>query len=168
MNLLAPLLTLETVRLNLDVVSRKRLYEEAGLVFESSTGISHTEAFDALFAREKLGSTCVGSGCAIPHGRISGISEPAAVFLRSASPLNLDAPDGRPVQLFLCLLIPDDDSSNYLKILRETAALFSCKPLRNSLQQAESEVEVCELIHNWNPPSDLHYDPDFSDDDTSE
>lgn len=54
MNLLAPLLTLETVRLNLDVVSRKRLYEEAGLVFETSAGLSHTEAFDALFAREKL------------------------------------------------------------------------------------------------------------------
>ena len=64
MNLLAPLLTLETVRLNLDVVSRKRLYEEAGLVFETSAGLSHTEAFDALFAREKLGSTCLGSGCA--------------------------------------------------------------------------------------------------------
>ena len=80
MNLIAPLLTLETIRLNLNVVSRKRLYEEAGLVFESSVGISHTDAFDALFAREKLGSTCVGSGCAIPHGRVSGITEPAAVF----------------------------------------------------------------------------------------
>ena len=104
MNLIAPLLTLETIRLNLNVVSRKRLYEEAGLVFESSVGISHTDAFDALFAREKLGSTCVGSGCAIPHGRVSGITEPAAVFLRATTPLSLDAPDGRPVQLFLCLL----------------------------------------------------------------
>ena len=83
MNLLAPLLTLETVRLNLDVVSRKRLYEEAGLVFETSAGLSHTEAFDALFAREKLGSTCLGSGCALPHGRVEGITEPAAVFLRT-------------------------------------------------------------------------------------
>ena len=118
MNLLAPLLTLETVRLNLDVVSRKRLYEEAGLVFETSAGLSHTEAFDALFAREKLGSTCLGSGCALPHGRVEGITEPAAVFLRTAAPLSLDAPDGRPVQLFLCLLIPENDDGMYLKILR--------------------------------------------------
>lgn len=168
MNLIAPLLTLETIRLNLNVVSRKRLYEEAGLVFESSVGISHTDAFDALFAREKLGSTCVGNGCAIPHGRVSGITEPAAVFLRATTPLSLDAPDGRPVQLFLCLLIPDDDNESYLKILRETASLFSCKPLRNALLQATSEVEVCELIHNWTPPSDLHYEPDFSSDDATE
>ena len=66
MNLLAPLLTLETVRLNLDVVSRKRLYEEAGLVFETSAGLSHTEAFDALFAREKLGSTCLAAAARFP------------------------------------------------------------------------------------------------------
>lgn len=165
MNLLAPLLTLETVRLNLDVVSRKRLYEEAGLVFETSAGLSHTEAFDALFAREKLGSTCLGSGCALPHGRVEGITEPAAVFLRTAAPLSLDAPDGRPVQLFLCLLIPGNDDGMYLKILREAACLFGNKPLRNALLHAESEVKICELIHNWTPPADLHYEPDFSEDD---
>ena len=155
MNLLAPLLTLETVRLNLDVVSRKRLYEEAGLVFETSAGLSHTEAFDALFAR----------GCALPHGRVEGITEPAAVFLRTAAPLSLDAPDGRPVQLFLCLLIPENDDGMYLKILREAACLFGNKPLRNALLHAESEVKICELIHNWTPPADLHYEPDFSEDD---
>ena len=151
MNLLAPLLTLETVRLNLDVVSRKRLYEEAGLVFETSAGLSHTEAF--------------GSGCALPHGRVEGITEPAAVFLRTAAPLSLDAPDGRPVQLFLCLLIPENDDGMYLKILREAACLFGNKPLRNALLHAESEVKICELIHNWTPPADLHYEPDFSEDD---
>ena len=82
-------------------MSRKRLYEEAGLVFETSAGLSHTEAFDALFAREKLGSAC----------------------------------------------------------------LFGNKPLRNALLHAESEVKICELIHNWTPPVDLHYEPDFSEDD---
>ena len=49
------------------------------------------------------------------------ITEPAAVFLRTAAPLSLDAPDGRPVQLFLCLLIPENDDGMYLKILREAA-----------------------------------------------
>ena len=87
MNLLAPLLTLETVRLNLDVVSRKRLYEEAGLVFETSAGLSHTEAFDALFAREKLGSTCLGSGCALPHGlSLIHISTSPRSCARASSP----------------------------------------------------------------------------------
>lgn len=161
MNLLAPLLTLETVRLNLDVSSRKRLYEEAGLVFESSAGISHTEAFEALFARERLGSTCVGAGCALPHGRIAGITEPALVFLRTVVPLQLDALDGRPVRLFLCLLIPENDDGQYLRILRETAAAFADKPLRTALLNAQTEVEICELIHNWTPPADLHFEEDF-------
>ena len=71
-------------------------------MFESSSGVPHTEAFDALFAREKLGSTCLGAACAIPHGRVSGIDKPCAVFLRTSAPLALDAPDGRAVQLFLC------------------------------------------------------------------
>ena len=151
MNLLAPLLTLETVRLNLDVVSRKRLYEEA------------------LAARdvevEANGFKSKQRCCALPHGRVEGINEPAAVFLRTAAPLSLDAPDGRPVQLFLCLLIPENDDGMYLKILREAACLFGNKPLRNALLHAESEVKVCELIHNWTPPADLHYEPDFSEDD---
>ena len=111
-NLLAPLLTLGTVRLGLDVASRKRLYEEAGLMFESSAGVPHTEAFDALFAREKLGSTCLGAACAIPHGRVSGIDKPCAVFLRTAAPLALGAPHGRAVQLFRGTLLPDGDSAD--------------------------------------------------------
>ena len=53
----------------------------------------------------------------------------------------------------------------YLKILREAACLFGNKPLRNALLHAESEVEICELIHNWTAPADLHYEPDFSEDD---
>lgn len=167
-NLLAPLLTLETVRLGLDVASRKRLYEEAGLMFESSAGVPHTEAFDALFAREKLGSTCLGAACAIPHGRVSGIDKPCAVFLRTAAPLALDAPDGRAVQLFLCILIPDSDSDDYLKILRETAAFFSERANRTALLAAQSEVEVCECIHNWQVPDDLHFEQDFAEGDTEE
>ena len=52
----------------------------------------------------------------------------------------------------------------YLKILREAASLFNNRPLKNALLHAESEIEICELIHNWTPPSDLHYEQDFSDD----
>ncbi|EJX02773.1 PTS IIA-like nitrogen-regulatory protein PtsN [gut metagenome] len=163
MNLIAPLITLETVRLNLDVISRKRLYEEASLLFESSAGVSHTEAFDALIARERLGSTCVGGGCAIPHGRLKEISEPIVVFLRTTNPISLDALDGRPVQLFICLLIPDDDNDDYLKLLRETAALFSDKSTRQALLTAQSEIDICQLIHNWVAPQDIHFEQDFDD-----
>ncbi len=163
MNLIAPLVTLETVRLNLNVISRKRLYEEASLLFESSAGVSHTSAFDALIARERLGSTCVGGGCAIPHGRLAEISEPIVVFLRTAEPIALDALDGRPVQLFMCLLIPDNDNDEYLKLLRETAALFSDKSMRQALLTATSEIDICQVIHDWTAPKDIHFEQDFDD-----
>ena len=79
--------------------------------------------------------------------------------------IGLATPLSSIVQLFLCLLIPENDDGMYLKILREAACLFGNKPLRNALLHAESEVKICELIHNWTPPADLHYEPDFSEDD---
>ena len=109
MNRFSSYITLQTVRLDVSAASRKRLFEEASALFEVAYGISHSEVFDALIARERLGSTCVGAGCALPHGRLPELEEPALVFLRTAEPVSLDSPDGRGVRLFFCLLVPEND-----------------------------------------------------------
>lgn len=158
MNLLVPYVTLESVRINIDASSRKRVFEEASLLFESAYGLAHSETFDALIARERLGSTCVGAGCAIPHGRLEGAREPSLVFLRTTEPVMLDAPDGRGVQLFVCLIIPEDDGSNYLSLLRECAALLNDRSMRQMLLEASDETEICRMLHDWTPPEDLHSD----------
>lgn len=150
MNHFAPYITLETVRINLEVSSRKRLFEEAGSLFEVAYGVAHDEVFDALNARERIGSTCVGNGCSLPHGRLSGITEPALVFLRTAAPLALDAPDGRPVSLFFCLLVPEEgDQSAYLALLKELAEMLSDREARKNLLAAPDEVSVCRCLHEW-------------------
>lgn len=160
MNLLQPYVTLDAVRLDIAAASRKRLFEEASLLLETAYGVAHSEAFDALIARERLGSTCMGAGCGIPHGRIEGVTEPCLVVLRTAEPVMLDAPDGRGVQLFFCLIVPDGDSSEYLGILRECAAIMNDRPMRQALMSAPDATEVCRLIHEWEPPADLHSDFD--------
>lgn len=160
MNLLQPYVTLDAVRLGIAAQSRKRLFEEASLLLESAYGIAHSDAFDALIARERLGSTCVGAGCGIPHGRMEGVTEPCLVVLRTAEPVMLDAPDGRGVQLFFCLIVPEDDASEYLRILRECAAIMNERAVRQALLAAADEMEVCRIIHDWTPPADLHNDFD--------
>lgn len=94
MNHLSPLLAIGNVLLDPEVISRKRLFEEASILFENTYGIPHTDAFDALFAREKLGCTCVGRGSAIPHGSLDELEKPVLAFIRPQVALELDAPDG--------------------------------------------------------------------------
>ena len=104
MNPLNNLLSADQVMLNLDASSKKRVFEQAGILFEGRLGLARSIIFDSLFAREKLGSTGLGQGVAIPHGRIKGLKQAAGAFLRLATPVPFDSPDGRPVyQLFVLL-----------------------------------------------------------------
>lgn len=153
MNHLASLLPLDCVRIDVDALSRKRVFEEASLIFERSSGVPHTEAFDALFAREKIGSTCLGHGCGIPHGRLADIDVLSLAFLRTREPVALDAGDNEPVNVFLCLLIPEKDEGDYLTVLREIAGLLSDEHARGFLKTSPSEEAICRFIHDWEPPA---------------
>src|SRR5512140_2385510 len=107
MNLIATLLPPANILLSLEASSKKRVFEQAGLLFENQQGIARSAVYDALFAREKLGSTGLGQGIAIPHGRIKGLTEAVGGFLRLATPVQFDAPDGKPVTLVFVLLVPE-------------------------------------------------------------
>ena len=101
------LLPPENILLDLDASSKKRVFEQAGLLFENNQGIASSTVFDSLFAREKLGSTGLGRGIAIPHGRIKGLKEACGAFLRLTTPVAFDSPDGIPVNLLFVLLVPE-------------------------------------------------------------
>src|SRR5262245_66413668 len=94
MSLVAEILSASHVTLDLQASSKKRLFEQAGLLFENLDGIARNVVFDSLFAREKLGSTGLGQGVAIPHGRIKGLKDALGAFVRLAQPVPFDAPDG--------------------------------------------------------------------------
>ena len=110
MNLVTPLLPANHVLLGLDATSKKRLFEQVGLLFENSRQIPRARVFDSLFERERLGSTALGCGVAIPHGRIKSLREPVCAFVKTATPIPFEAPDGQPVRLVCAMLVPEHDT----------------------------------------------------------
>jgi PTS system nitrogen regulatory IIA component len=151
MNLVSRLLPLNHVLLDLDVSSKKRLFEQIGLLFENSRQIPRARVFDALFDREKLGSTGLGYGVAIPHGRIRNIKEPICAFARTAAPVPFESPDGAPVSLVFAMLVPDHATEAHLEILSELAQMFSDATLRDALASTQDIQAAHRLITEWSP-----------------
>ena len=151
MNLISKLLLESNVILDLDVASKKRVFEQAGLLFENNNQIARSQVFDSLFAREKLGSTGLGQGIAIPHGRIKGLKEAVGAVVRLRHPVAFDAPDGQPVNLIFVLLVPEKATDMHLQILSELAQMFSDKALREKLLTGSTPAEVHGLIRDWAP-----------------
>src|SRR5574340_418462 len=159
MNLIATLLPASNVMLDLDVSSKKRVFEQAGLLFENNHSIARSQVFDSLFAREKLGSTGLGQGVAIPHGRIKGLKEAVGAIIRMKQPIPFDAPDGQNVGLVFVLLVPDRATDLHLQILSELAQMFSDKPFRERLLGAQSAAELHQLIIEWQPHASSQHSP---------
>ena len=151
MSLVAKLLSPSHVVPDLPVSSKKRLFEQAGLLFENHDGIGRSLVFDSLFARERLGSTGLGQGVAIPHGRIKGLKDAVGAFVRLAQPVAFDAPDGNPVQLVFVLLVPEKATEKHLQILSELAQMFSDRPLREAMSRAPDAAALHQLITTWQP-----------------
>jgi PTS system nitrogen regulatory IIA component len=104
MNRIAPLLLESNILLDAEATTKKRLFEQVAQLFEDHAHLSPSIVFDSLSARERLGSTGLGQGIAIPHGRIKGLKEALGAFIRPQQPIPFDAPDGRPVtQVFVLL-----------------------------------------------------------------
>ena len=103
MNHIAPLLNpSENILLDLDVLSRKRLFEEVSRILAVSSGVPAQSVFDALIAREKLGPTGLGCRAGIPHARINGIVDPGLCLVRTKQPIDYDGPGQTTAQLFFC------------------------------------------------------------------
>lgn len=151
MSLISTLLRPENVLADFEVTSKKRLFEQAGQAFAASHGVSATEVFDSLFGREKLGSTALGYGIAIPHGRIKGLKETACAFFRLQQPIDFDAPDGMPVDLVFVLLAPAAATDLHLQILGELAQMFSEKDMRDRLRSASDADALYRLVCEWTP-----------------
>ncbi len=146
MSLIDNLLPLEDIVVNLEASSKKRVFEQAGLLFENNHGIAQSTVFDSLFAREKLGSTGLGQGVAIPHGRIKGLKTALGAFFRLAAPVPFDSPDGKPVSLLFVLLVPETANELHLQILSELAQRFADRAFRDSLGAAADAAAIRQLF----------------------
>jgi nitrogen PTS system EIIA component len=149
MNRLAAILPPSQVLVGIDATSKKRAFEEAGLLFENLHGLSRALVTDSLFARERLGSTGLGHGVAIPHGRIKGLKAPMAAVFRLSQPIGFDAPDEQAVGMLIFLLVPEAATQKHLEILSEIAELLSDAPLRERIKSAEQADVLHGLIAGW-------------------
>ena len=151
MNRLSQILPPAQVLVSVDATSKKRAFEEAGLLFENLHGLSRALVTDSLFARERLGSTGLGHGVAIPHGRIKGLKSPMAAVFQLAQSIGFDAPDEQPVKILIFLLVPEAATQKHLEILSEIAELLSNASVRDGMLVSPSAQSLHALIAHWAP-----------------
>ena len=149
MNRLSAILPAQQVLVQVDATSKKRAFEEAGLLFETQHGLNRALITDSLFARERLGSTGLGHGVAIPHGRIKGLKSPMAAVFQLLQPIGFDAPDEQPVALLIFLLVPEAATQKHLEILSEIAELLSDSALRERLKTCADATALHDMIAGW-------------------
>lgn len=146
MSLISEILPLSHIVLDLDVSSKKRVFEQASLLLENEASLARADVFDCLFSREKLGTTGLGQGVAIPHGRHASVKKAVGAFFRAKEPIPFDAPDGKPVSLIFVLLVPENATNEHLEVLSKLAGRFSQKAVRDALMVATSVEEVQRLL----------------------
>ncbi len=149
MNLIAPLITPDTTLLDISFTSKKKLFEHAADLFALTQGLKAPDVFTSLFERERLGSTALGHGIAIPHGRIKGLKDACGALYRLKVPLEFDAPDNLPVSLCFILLVPKDANERHLQILGELAHLFGDEAMRARMLDAGTPSDLIALLESW-------------------
>jgi PTS system nitrogen regulatory IIA component len=149
MSLISKILPLENILLDSESISKKRVFEHVGLLFENSQKLARSQVFESLFAREKLGSTGLGQGVAIPHGRIKNLRDAAAAFIKTDHPIPFDSPDGLPVNLIFVLLVPERATDLHLQLLGELAQMLSNVSFRESLLASKDPATIHQLFLDW-------------------
>lgn len=150
----AELLSPERVRCREPLASKKRALERAAeLLSPAVPGMTRAEIFDALNARERLGSTGLGQGMALPHGRVAGVERPIAACLTLAAPIDYDAPDRQRVDVLFVLLVPRDCNDEHLRILSGLAEMFHDAGLRDALREQTDPAALIDCLAGWSPQS---------------
>jgi len=149
MNQIAQLLPAENILVDLDAGSKAQLFTAIGRLFEANCGIRGDLVVESLGAREKLGSTGLGQGIAIPHGRIKGLAVARGAYVRLKAPIAFDAPDGKPVAQVFVLLVPEHATEQHLQLLSELAQMFSEKSFREGLAAATDVHTLYDTFRGW-------------------
>lgn len=144
---IADLLTTEHIACNLLVHSKKRVLEiVSDLLSKNNANLDASRVFDSLLGRERLGSTGLGHGAAIPHGRVAGSSKAMGAFLQLQKPVEYDAIDNQPVDLVFALLVPTESTEVHLELLSKLARLFSDDERCERLRTAKDPQELLALL----------------------
>jgi len=151
MNHLSKLLSPTSIVIDCPAADKAGALDAAAALFAAACGIPAAGIRASLAAREAMGSTGLGQGVAIPHGRMRGVRDAVAAVIRLARPVPFDAPDGQPVALLVALLVPEHATEQHLVVLSELAQMLSDRPLRALLMQATSAAALHASIGAWEP-----------------
>ncbi len=131
-------------------VSKKRLFQTiAGIISKDQSSMDYDTIFDQLIAREKLGSTGLGKGIAIPHCRAANCPQPLGTLVTLADPVDFDSPDDLPVDLLFVLLVPEAAHKEHLDILANVARLLSQPAFCERLRSADSDADLFNAATGW-------------------
>ena len=149
MNALTDLFALDRIALNTPSKNRAEVFAAVGQLFAKQAGLEAEAIVGFLNAREDLGSTALGAGVAIPHGRVKGLKHPIAAFVKLKEPIEFAAPDGQKVSILIFLLVPEKATQQHLEILSSIAQLLSDQDTRKLLVSEDSPEKVCQLLQTW-------------------
>lgn len=158
---ISDLLSIDRILCNVDAGSKKRVLELLGELLagaqvpsdEESEALSEAEIFDTLLNRERLGSTGLGHGVAIPHARIKGGTTTCAAFIKLADGIDFDAVDQQPVDLLFALLVPETCTDEHLQLLAQLSRMFSDPQQLQQLRTSDSRQQLLTLLQQWQPPA---------------
>lgn len=149
MNPIGELLQPEDIDLDVAVSSKGELLERVAGIVARRQGLPREPVLEALTERERLGSTALGHGTAVPHARMKQLQQPVGAFVRTRSPIPFDAPDGQPVSNVLTLLVPANATDRHLQLMANAANMFCDRAFRVQLRNCTTADEVECLIAGW-------------------
>jgi PTS system nitrogen regulatory IIA component len=140
------LLSPDRVFIDPNISSKKKLLEFIANTVTEQCGLARSKLFNSLLDRERLGSTGLGDGFAVPHARLPDLKETVGFFVKLAKPINFDAPDNQPVDLIFCIIIPEHATDEHLQILASLAKIFSQPSIREAIRTARTNADVTRII----------------------
>lgn len=149
MSTIAKLLSSKDIRLDIEASSRDHLLQEIARHMEREHGMPQEWVFQSLSRREKVGSTALDEGVAIPHARIKDLQRVRLAYIRLRQPISFDAPDGKPVSDILVILVPKEATEEHLHILSEVTQMFSDRQFRQQLRNCSEAGETKRLFDDW-------------------
>lgn len=148
---LQDILTLDCTHCAVPVTSKKRLLEKLALIAATRiTDFNQYQLLESLMVREKVGSTGIGNGIAIPHGRLDKTKQVVAILLTTQQAIDFDAIDNRSVDIFVALFVPKDSCQEHLSTLQSIARLFSDKLISKQVRKCKSDQELYDLVNQTN------------------
>lgn len=151
---LSDIIDISRISRDINVLSKKRALEElSNLITLDQPQLSSSKIFDNLISRERLGSTGVGYGIAIPHGRIKDCNKITGAFIQLNQGVDFDAIDNQPVDMLFALAVPEESTDEHLQVLALLAAMFNDEKFRNQLRKSKNIEETYQLLTEWKKPT---------------